>query len=123
LFLVDLQDLPAGTYTIYVRDVYGCEIAIDYEIGYDNTVFIPNVFTPNDDGFNDAFYIRNLPESGTQIVITNRTGVSVFKTDNYTTDNLWDGGDEADGIYFYSVKMPNGDTYKGWVELWREVRP
>jgi gliding motility-associated-like protein len=115
--------LWAGTYEIGVRDIYGCEYYMEHSIGYDENIFIPNIFTPNGDGFNDTFYIRNLPESGTQIVITNRSGFVVFQSDDYNLDNFWDGGDVADGVYYYNVKTVNGESYKGWVEKWSAVRP
>jgi gliding motility-associated-like protein len=117
------DSLWAGTYEISVRDDYGCEYMVEHSIGYDETVFIPNVFTPNDDGFNDTFYIRNLPESGTSVVIANRNGSVVYESDDYNYNSLWDGGNVADGIYFYTIKMPSGDTFKGWVEKWSGSRP
>jgi gliding motility-associated-like protein len=123
LYLIRFDELWPGRYEIRVVDDYGCEISIEHEIDRDSAIFIPNVFTPNDDGYNDVFYIRNLPESGTEMLITNRLGRTVFQTSNYTFDNLWDGGTESDGIYFYKIKMSNGDSYSGWIELWRGSRP
>ncbi len=120
---VKFDSLWAGLYEISVRDDYGCEFSIEHSIGYDSAVFIPNVFTPNNDGYNDSFYIRNLPESGTKVIISNRNGFVIFESDNYNYDNLWDGGTVADGIYYYNVGMPNGDLYKGWVEKWSGTRP
>jgi gliding motility-associated-like protein len=117
------DSLWAGVYEIGVRDAYGCEYYLEHSIGYDETVFIPNVFTPNDDGYNDTFYIRNLPESGTKVVISNRNGFVVFRSDDYNIDTLWDGGNVSDGIYYYSVNMPSGETYKGGVEKWSGARP
>jgi gliding motility-associated-like protein len=122
-FLIRFDSLWAGLYEIVVVDDYGCEFVIDHSIGFDQAIFIPNVFTPNDDGYNDAFYIRNLPENGTKVVVTSRSGAVVFESDNYTYENLWDGGDVADGIYFYNISLPNGEFFKGWVEKWRGSRP
>ena len=113
----------AGSYEIYVRDSYGCEFSLEHSIGYDAEIFIPNVFTPNNDGYNDSFYIRNLPESGTKVLVTNRNGYVVFESDNYNIDHLWDGGDAADGVYYYTISMPTGDIFKGWVEKWAGARP
>ena len=73
--------------------------------------------------FNDTFYIRNLPESGTKIIISNRNGFVVYESDNYNEDNLWDGGDVADGVYYYKIGVPSGDSFKGWVEKWAGSRP
>ena len=123
LYTVRLDSLWAGKYEITVRDSYGCEYVVEYEIGYDDSIFIPNIFTPNNDGFNDKFYIRNLPESGTEITIANRLGKVVFQSKDYNTNTLWDGGSEPDGTYFYTVKMPGGQSFKGWIELWRGVQP
>ena len=96
---------------------------MEHSIGYDETIFIPNVFTPNDDGYNDTFYIRNLPESGTAVTISNRNGFVVYQSDDYNYNNLWDGENLADGIYYYTVSMPSGESYKGWVEKWSGARP
>jgi gliding motility-associated-like protein len=115
--------LWAGTYEIGVRDVYGCEFYMEYSVGYDENVFIPNIFTPNDDGYNDTFYIRNLPESGTKVIISDRNGYVVFRSDDYNINTLWDGGNVSDGIYYYSINMPSGETFKGWIEKWSGVRP
>jgi gliding motility-associated-like protein len=117
------DSLWAGTYEISIRDAYGCEFYIEHSIGYDETVFIPNVFTPNGDGYNDTFYIRNLPDSGTKVVISNRNGFVVYRSDNYNIDELWDGGNLSDGIYYYNISMPSGESYKGWVEKWSGARP
>ncbi len=120
---VKFDSLWAGLYEIRVVDDYGCEYILEHSIGYDETVFVPNVFTPNNDGYNDSFYIRNLPESGTKVTISNRNGSIVFKSDDYNIDTLWDGGNQADGIYYYTISMPSGETFKGWVEKWAGSRP
>ncbi|MCK5277533.1 MAG: gliding motility-associated C-terminal domain-containing protein, partial [Cyclobacteriaceae bacterium] len=122
-FPVKFDSLWAGLYEIRVRDAYGCEFSLEQDVGFDETVFIPNVFTPNNDGYNDSFYIRNLPESGTEVIISNRNGSVVFETNNYTIDNLWDGDDLADGIYYYNISLANGEFFKGWVEKWSGSRP
>ncbi len=122
-FPVLFEELWPGRYEISIMDAYGCLITREYVVGRDTTIFIPNVFTPNEDGFNDVFFIRNLPLSGTQLLVTNRLGKTVYKTDDYNIDNLWDGGDAADGIYYYKLILPGGQGYAGWVELWRGASP
>ncbi|MGF1639272.1 MAG: gliding motility-associated C-terminal domain-containing protein, partial [Cyclobacteriaceae bacterium] len=122
-FLVTFDTLWAGLYEIFITDSYGCEIVIEHFINYDERLFIPNVITPNNDGSNDVFFIRNLPPEGTELVIANRWGKTVFSTKNYNEENLWDGGEEADGIFFYKLKLPNGEKHNGWLEVWRGARP
>lgn len=115
------EELYSGIYEIGVRDAYGCEIYKEVTIENDESIFIPNIFTPNNDAHNDYFVIRNLPVqgSGTVLVISNRWGKTVYESEDYNSGNLWDGGDNPDGTYYYRIEIPNIGTYKGWVEIWR----
>jgi gliding motility-associated-like protein len=78
--------------------------------------------TPNGDGINDVFYIRNLPESGyNKLVITNRWGKEVYSTDNY--QNTWEGKDAADGVYYYRLDVNGKSDLSGWIEIIRGQKP
>ncbi len=77
-------------------------------------IFIPNLVTPNGDGKNDYFSITGLP-SNAGLKIYNRWGQNIFNTSNY--DNLW--VDSSDGIYYYELDLPDGNTHKGWVNVMR----
>jgi hypothetical protein len=118
-------NLYAGVYTLTVRDARGCVRTLDVEIPVDTDIFIPNMFTPNGDGVNDVFFIRNLPPGAT-LVITNRWGNQVFKSANYpvnaTDVGLWDGGNESDGMYYYRLQA-GGQVFTGWVEIVRGRKP
>ncbi len=88
----------------------------------------PNVFTPNNDGINDEFRLsgnfdinQNLPPDNCDnffdyIVISNRAGVPVFRSDN--RDFTWTGGDFPSGVYYYLIKYTNIE-FKGYVQLIR----
>ncbi|HLG36068.1 MAG TPA: gliding motility-associated C-terminal domain-containing protein [Bacteroidia bacterium] len=76
----------------------------------------PNIFTPNNDGINDAFIIVNLPPQS-KLVVFNRWGSEVFSSSNY--DNKWQGDNLADGVYYYILKTEKGETYKGYVQIFR----
>ncbi|MGM0581212.1 MAG: gliding motility-associated C-terminal domain-containing protein [Bacteroidota bacterium] len=131
------EDLSAGTYIIEYFDSFGrctesLRIVQDKEgasdgiyVGFDERPFIPNVFTPNNDGKNDYFKILNLPDSDAELIVTNRNGTIVYENDSYGPEdreiNLWDGGDNPDGIYFYRLKV-NGNVQTGWVEIIRGQR-
>jgi gliding motility-associated-like protein len=83
---------------------------------------IPNVFTPNGDGVNETFEIRDLNIFlENEITIINRWGNSVYEKKNY--ENTWDGNGLDEGTYFYVLKVKDkkGDwkTYKGYVMLLR----
>ena len=86
-----------------------CDQAIvNIEVINDNVLFFPKIFTPNNDGFNDRFYIEGLeiyPEN--TIIIFNRWGNKVFEASPYNND--WDGTANF-GIKFNGKELPEG-TY------------
>lgn len=71
---------------------------------------IPNLFTPNEDGFNDLFIIPFLEDfPGARVRIYNRWGSLVYDAVNYS-ENPWDGtydGEEApEGVYYWNIEFP-----------------
>ncbi len=74
------------------------------------TSYIPNTFTPNADGSNDCFRVRDFGTVKTvDLMIFNRYGNLVFQTKN--ANDCWDGsykGQPAEvGNYVYYVKVLN----------------
>lgn len=112
---MSIKNLYAGGYQLSLRDELGCVKNYAVTIDVDKNIFVPNIFTPNGDGKNDMFYIRNLP-ADSQLIITNRWGKEVFNSKSYQND--WDGGDVADGIYYYKLALPD-QSLNGWVEILR----
>jgi len=109
--------LFAGEYKLSLRDALGCEKVYTTTIAVDTDVFIPNIFTPNNDGVNDVFYIRNLP-AASNIVITNRWGKEVYRSGDYKND--WSGENSDDGVYYYRIRA-GGQTFNGWLEIQRSL--
>ena len=117
------REIPAGRYQVEVMDSLGCVLGLVARVPLDVDLFIPNVFTPNADGSNDVFFIRNLPQEPAinQLTITNRWGKQVFVSENY--QNNWDGTGAADGIYFYQLQVSGDVAINGWVEIIRGPKP
>ncbi len=70
---------------------------------------IPNVFTPNNDGRNDYFYITNIEKlKNNHLMIFNRWGNLVYEKSNYQND--WDGKNCPDGVYYYILKLPDNNS-------------
>ena len=111
----EAPNLYAGGYLLSLRDSLGCRKDYPITIGVDNNLMVPNIFTPNGDGVNEVFFIRNKP-SATEVTITNRWGKEVYSSKDYQND--WNGGDVADGVYYYRIKAA-GQGYSGWVEILR----
>jgi gliding motility-associated-like protein len=79
-------------------------------------IIIPNVFTPNGDGNNDFFVVKNLQLGKAPIKIYNRWGKIVFESTGYNND--WNGKNVNDGVYYYILENPKDEkTYTGFVQV------
>jgi gliding motility-associated-like protein len=106
-----------GTYTLTLisSNDEGCIDSVSREITVISGVLevsIPNSFTPNGDGFNDAFkpVIKGLEEFN--LVIFNRYGnqVASWKQEIVNWDGSHNGTSSPDGVYFYVLM---GKDYSG----------
>ncbi len=111
-----------GVYHFIFTNANGCAATVALTVIKADTA-IPNIFTPNNDGFNDVFKIKGLESyPGSQLIIFNRWGNEVYRADNYL--NNWDGGNLAEGTYYYILnrREHTGEItpLKGWVFLKRK---
>ncbi|MRG48903.1 DUF11 domain-containing protein [Chitinophaga sp. SYP-B3965] len=84
------DNTPANNTSVVSKEIVGLKI--------------PNVITPNGDGYNDRFVIKGLelyPQN--QLTIINRWGNHVYEKRNYAND--WTGNGLAEGTYFYIIKL------------------
>jgi len=125
-----IKDLYYGKYEILVTDIQGCELRRTVEIESGScceNVFIPNAFSPNNDGVNDAFSLRT------------STGLRIkqFEIYNRWGQKVWTGRDQREGwngkldgeeakvdTYFFVLRytcLSNGEDYlrKGEITLVR----
>jgi gliding motility-associated-like protein len=111
-FVHVLEDGLAGCYQVTALDSLGNESLRSNKVCVDNcpNYELPNVFTPNGDGFNEVF----TPFPGWRFIdridmqIFNRWGNLVFSTTNpainWNGKNL-NGDDVAEGSYFYVCRV------------------
>jgi len=108
-----------GAYTVHltVTTTYGCSDDTTIVVEVVN-IQIPNVFTPNSDGFNDKFVVAGIDIlENTHLKIFNRWGRIVFESSDYKND--WDGGNCSDGTYFYILTLRGGTSFQGTVNIIR----
>ena len=75
-------------------------MADEFEFSAPIMIEIPNVMTPNGDGYNDFFIIKGIEHcEKSRILIKNRAGVVVFQGSDYR--NNWDAAGLSDGTYYY----------------------
>ncbi len=120
-----------GTYTIMLvtSTLYGCVDTAYHSIIIepDFLFFIPNTFTPNDDGINDFFTGKGINIKIFEMMIFDRWGNLIFFTDDL--NKPWDGKANfgtklaQEDVYVYSVKLTDYNrrkhSYKGIVTLLR----
>ncbi len=98
--------IPTGQYTAFVRDNNGCNI-----VTQQFTIFtIPKFFTPNNDGFNDVWEIKEMgdyPNSSTQIF--DRYGKLIIELNavNYSWDGKFNSENLPADDYWYHLKLDN----------------
>jgi gliding motility-associated-like protein len=86
-----------------------------------NPITFYNSFSPDGDGINDRWEIRNIdlfPDN--ELTILNRWGSEIFRVKNYTNANAWDGLGLNNGTYFYFLKVVVNNepkVYKGFISL------
>lgn len=108
--------LENGSYTVTVEDDCNMAETLVINVNAGCTITIPNVFTPNGDGSNDAFVIEGILGTSNTVRIWNRWGNIVYETTDYR--NNWRGNDLPDGTYFYEVIINGEDrAYIGHVTL------
>ena len=130
---------PAHTYetwgdyvvTLHIETQGGCSDEISHWVIIEDDLEFPNVITPNGDGLNDVFAIKNLntninvedPDNyrTNNLYIYDRWGKLVYQVDNYDTymkdDQLFtgskyfDGKNLSDGVYYFTF------YYKGKAKI------
>ena len=86
--------LKSGRYSVIVTDHNSCTVSTSVDVDFiwsPDCLVIPQVITPNNDGFNDDWRIKNIDlYPNAEVHVYNRWGKMVFSTKNLS-DNPWDG--------------------------------
>lgn len=119
-----------GETTIHfnVTNSIGCTASNEYTINFPPMIFIPNSFTPNNDGLNDVFMIQASSVYNFEIKIFDRWGDLVYSSNNI--EDAWVGDRQGsnstycpNGAYNYIAKLKgyNGEAqeFQGTLTLMR----
>lgn len=109
--------LPGEIITFYVKyEKEECVVTIEELV-----LNIPNTITPNGDGRNDRWIVKNLRIFGNKMTnakVFDRYQTLIFEQSS-NTDINWDGTIAGRPIpsanYWYVITLPNGKVYKGWL--------
>src|SRR6056297_1492975 len=120
----------AGTYSFTLEVTDKASATVYSETRTDSiqdTLKIPNVFTPNNDGINDLFIVESNGVIPLEISIFSRTGTLVFKTKAPII--VWDGRNNSgsmvsQGIYYYILTSedPTVEAQKGFIHVFSDAK-
>jgi gliding motility-associated-like protein len=106
-----------GFYDVYLTTIdtlTGCKSTVKktLEVWVREALYIPNAFTPNNDGVNDYFFASVLNVVEFEIIIFNRWGEILFKSNdiNFKWDGNFQGAPAQVDVYGYLV---TGTGYHG----------
>lgn len=121
------------TFTVKITNEDGCELLLSTTVTVTDPrceepfVFLPNLFTPNNDGVNDILYLRAFEPfiTSVELLIYNRYGREVFKSTSLNSG--WDGTFQGEALtpdtfgFYLKVICIDGQTFtkKGSVTLIR----
>ncbi|TVZ58309.1 CHU domain-containing protein [Flavobacteriaceae bacterium MAR_2010_105] len=108
---------------ILKASVNGCEITKTFTVEYLERFAIPNVITPNADGYNDKWILPNsyANNDNVEVSIFTLTGERVIQTYNYQNDwpqnNIPVVNSGSKPIYFYKITKDNNVLRKGTITV------
>lgn len=112
----------AGSYpvTLTVENGYGCTDQYSYTVVVKGefVIFIPNAFTPDDNGRNDIFKAEAVEVLDFNMKVYNRWGEKIFESNSIEIgwDGTYKGVDVEPGVYIYTVEAegiyPNSQVNK-----------
>lgn len=127
-----VQPNVTTTYTLTITDIYACSESdsITISITDERKVYIPNVFSPNYDGFNDVFTIYGSHHIKTaSIQVFDSYGSLIYEIIDTPRQEIkgWDGTfaykAASVGVYIYQIELEFIDgvreTFRGTFNLMR----
>lgn len=103
----------AGIYSV-VAEFQNCQRTDDILIGdlCPGQVFIPNVFSPNNDGINDVFSVTYVNLDDLTVQIYDRWGKFLFESldKNFQWDGRFNGNPLPEGVYYFIIEYKLTDS-------------
>ncbi|UKT65818.1 gliding motility-associated C-terminal domain-containing protein [Pedobacter mucosus] len=123
---VTIRPKQSGNYRVSVTNSSGCvsDQTINIIVIDDYKLEASTVVTPNGDGFNDKFIVKNIDYyPNNTLRIFDKAGRILYTKSTYTND--WDGivngSPLTEGTYYYIIDLGNGiGNFKGFINIIRD---
>jgi gliding motility-associated-like protein len=124
--VLEVKPQANTSYEVTAASAAGCTATASFALSVvaDFKVDAVNILTPNGDGRNDRWVIRNLDSyPDNEVKIYDRAGRLIYSRRNYSND--WDGtvngSPLAEGTYYYILTIQNGaKTATGYITIVRD---
>jgi len=106
-----------GFYKLTTSNICGTwSDSINISTKYCGDIYIPNIFTPTNDGINELFKIKGIEEDAWELTIYSRWGEEVYYSSDYQND--WNGNNVSPAVYYYILSNnKTNEEYKGTVRV------
>lgn len=102
---VTTPDKPM-TFTVTIYDINGCSASDVVHIFYNAIIYVPNTFTPDNNGTNETFFALGVNIKDFRLEIFNRWGELIYSGDALA--QMWDGTyagmPSPDGVYTWKIE-------------------
>ncbi|WP_412468215.1 lamin tail domain-containing protein [Pedobacter sp. KLB.chiD] len=121
-----IRPKQSGTYKVTVSNASGCvsDQTISVTVTEDYKLEASTVITPNGDGYNDKFIVKNIDYyPNNTLKIFDKAGRILYTKQTYAND--WDGtingSPLSEGTYYYIIDLGKGiGTFKGYINIIRD---
>lgn len=121
--VITISPVRSTTYFVAVKDANGCtaKAQLPIQVKRNIDLYVPNAFSPNEDGVNDRFFIH--AGAGIHIrrlQVVDRWGTVIFQKNDFEPNDPsagWDGYFRGTRIpssmlvYSLELELPNGEAY------------
>lgn len=118
--LVQVENSPVEIRYISI-DENGCVYELDTFSVSIKDFFIPNAFSPNDDGLNESFSIKGSEQvDNKKLKVYNTQGLLVYQSEDYQNDwkGIYQGEQLPEDIYYFEYDILD-KKYTGYIEIKR----
>jgi gliding motility-associated-like protein len=120
--VLPMDSVAAGSYVMTVVDSNSCRKSIAFDLNplQPECFMIPNMYSPNYDGYNDEFRINHSSWSSYTIKIYNTIGQLMYLgNESSNWDGFTNGEPMPAGDYYYLLITDEGESIYGYVTLIR----